>query len=209
MKRQLILMAIAGALGCGRRVAPSNPAAGSDTSKAAAPAPVNATMPDPPPATSGSLRLVNNGPDDLAATVKARAGLCESPAVLMVQSTEQGIGALLVLALPAETDRVGRYPVTYSTVGQARLPTPPAAQLALQRITPRGSFGFQALEGTVELYGLGTKVSGRFQVSVRELNSDRIDRVAGSFADVPVERQPASYCRRLSDPAPPPQGPGR
>ena len=165
-------------------------------------------MPDPPAASAGTLRLVNTGPDDLGATVLAKAGLCDNPGVLLVQSTEQGIGALLVLALPAEKDRIGGYPVTYSMSGPARLPTPPAAQLALQRITPRGAFGFQALEGTVELYGLGSKASGRFQVTVREINSERIDRVAGAFADIPVERQPAAYCRRLAE-VPADSGAGR
>jgi hypothetical protein len=155
-------------------------------------------MPDFPAATAGAIRLVSSGPDDLAGRLAANAGLCDDPGVLLVQSEQQGFGVLIVLALPAPSARVGRYPVTYSVSGPATLPNPPAAQIALQRVTARALLGFQALEGNVEIYGLGTRVSGRFQVTVREINADRMNRLAGSFSEIPVQRQPASYCAQLA-----------
>lgn len=166
-------------------------------------------MPEIPEAGAGMLRVVNAGADALSEALPAHAGLCEGPGVLLVQGTQRGLGVLVVLALPSG-NRVGRYPVSYSVSGAAKLPTPPAAQVALQHVTPQAVLGYQALEGNVEVYGFGAKVSGRFQVSMRELTTNAIARLAGSFADIPVEPQPADYCRRLSDSVPPsPTGPAK
>jgi hypothetical protein len=48
------------------------------------------------------------------------------------------------------------------------------------------------------VYGFGERVSGRFQVTLREISTNRIDRVAGTFAEIPMQRQPAAYCQRLN-----------
>lgn len=189
------------ALACQRPSAQHAANAGPDSAKRGT-APVAASaMPDVPAASSGALRLLSAGPDPLNATLPAHAGLCDGPGVLLLQGTGDGLGLLVVLALPPE-GRVTRYPVSYSVGGAARLPTPPAAQMALQHVTARAVLAYQALEGNVEVYGFGSKVSGRFQVSMRELATNDIARVAGVFADIPIAPQPAEYCRKLADSVP-------
>lgn len=184
------------------------PIATSGTTKAAGGNPPSgvAAMPDFPAASPGVMHLASAAPGTLTSAAPAKAGLCEQPAVLLVQSNQAGVGALLVLALPAAAARVGRYPVSYSMTGPAKLPAAPAAQLAIQQVTQQGVLGFQALEGNVELYGLGAKVSGRFQVTLREINSERLERVAGTFSEVPVEVQPRAYCERFAESAAPQGG---
>jgi hypothetical protein len=57
---------------------------------------------------------------------------------------------------------------------------------------------YQAMDGTVTVTRLDDRtVSGHFQVTVRHIVTERRARVAGSFADVPVEPMDPAYCRTM------------
>jgi hypothetical protein len=110
--------------------------------------------------------------------------------MLQVRSEQvaQG-GTLVLLALPE--NKVTTYPVTLVNEG---LPTPPAAQVALQVFSRVTSTAYQAMDGAVEVYAWGKTVSGRFGITLREINrNDRI-RFVGAFRDVPVTKLDSALC---------------
>ena len=150
-------------------------------------------MPRFPEASRGRMAVVSAGPagaDSIHREWAADAGWCETPPMLLVKSEQPGEGGTLVLlALPA--DRITSYPVTTVTQG---LPTPPAAQIGVQVYRPTGPLAYQALDGSVDLYAFGPTVSGRFAVTLREINRNEKIRFAGAFKEVPLARLDAAYC---------------
>jgi hypothetical protein len=74
------------------------------------------------------------------------------------------------------------------------LPTPPAAQLGVQVYTKTGSFAYQAVDGNVDVYAFGTAVSGRFAVTLRDINTNIRLQYAGTFREVPVLTIDAALC---------------
>jgi hypothetical protein len=150
-------------------------------------------MPRYPEASRGHMEVRSAGPqgaDSIQRDWAAEAGWCDSPPMLLVKSEQPGQGGTLVLlALPA--DRITTYPVT--TVAQG-LPTPPAAQIGVQVYRPTGSSAYQASEGNVDLYAFGPTVSGRFAVTLREINRNEKVRFAGAFREIPLSRLDPAFC---------------
>ena len=110
--------------------------------------------------------------------------------MLMIKSEQPGQGGtLVILALPA--DRITTYPVTTVTAG---LPTPPAAQIGVQVYRATGAMAYQALEGNVDLYAFGPTVSGRFAVTLREINRNERIRFVGAFREIPLSRLDPAFC---------------
>jgi hypothetical protein len=124
--------------------------------------------------------------------------------MLQVVAQEPGTGTIVLLALPPEGSRVTRYPVTTVSVG---LPAPPAAQIGVQMFRPTGSRAYQAAEGEVEVYAFDRVVSGRFAVTLREINTNRRKQYAGSFREVPVRALDPAKCAMADSVAasPPPR----
>jgi hypothetical protein len=107
-----------------------------------------------------------------------------------VVAQEPGAGTIVLLQLPPENP-VTRYPVTTVTQG---FPQPPAAQVGVNLFRPTGQFSYQAAEGDVELYVLGRVASGRFAVTLREINSNARVRYAGAFREIPVKELDPAKC---------------
>lgn len=108
---------------------------------------------------------------------------------LVAQEPGRG-GTIVLLALP-EGNQAVRYPVTTISAG---LPTPPAAQVAVSLYRPSGTYAYQAAEGNVDVAALGRVISGRFTVTLREINRNQRVNYAGAFKDVAVKTLPASEC---------------
>ncbi|MBI4421644.1 MAG: hypothetical protein HY560_12535 [Gemmatimonadetes bacterium] len=161
-------------------------------------------MPPYPEAGRGRLVAQSAGPagtEEIKGDWAARAGTCEQPAMLQVVAQEPGTGTILLLALPAG-DRVDSYPVTTVSSG---LPTPPAAQVAVQLFRRTGTFAYQAMEGSVDLYAFEKVASGRFAVTLREITTNTRLLYAGAFREIPVERLDAERCALATQGV----GPGR
>ena len=150
-------------------------------------------MPPYPEAVRGRLAVQSAGPpgtQQIARDWVAKAGVCETPPMMQIKGEQPGAGGTLVL-LAVPENKITSYPVTLVAQG---LPTPPAAQVGVQVYTKTGSFAYQAQEGSVDVYAFGKTVSGRFAVTLREINSNARLRYAGAFREVPVVQLDPAFC---------------
>jgi hypothetical protein len=177
-----MVMAVAckGDGGKGRKLAQPNQPARPSTPPAVLP-----PMPRYPEAGRGHMAVISaaaSAQDTITRDWPAEAGTCVSPPMLLVKSEREGVGGtLLLLALPA--NKITSYPVTTVTRG---LPVPPAAQVGVQAFSQSGSQAFQATEGSADIYSFGKTVSGRFAVTLREINRNERIQYAGAFREVTV-----------------------
>jgi hypothetical protein len=111
--------------------------------------------------------------------------------MLQVVAQEPGAGTLVLLQLPPADERVTTYPVALIEAG---FPEPPASQVGVQLFVGRNSFAFQAMDGDVEVYAFGARVSGRYAVSLREIASSDTVLYAGVFHGIPIEPIPEDQC---------------
>ncbi len=162
----------------------------SETPPAAQPLP---PMPGFPQPKSGVLNATSAGAHSIEGMWPAQAGLCDDPGTLQVLSEVPGTGTLVLMQL-GEGSRIGTYPIAIADSG---VPSPPAAQVGVQLFREAEAFAFQATEGDVEIYGFSDNVSGRFAVTLREIQSNTNVQYAGVFAGVPIEHLPSDYCELL------------
>ena len=160
-------------------------------------------IPRYPDATKGHMVVVSAVPagfDTISRDWPAEAGTCTTPPMLLVKSEREGAGGtLLLLALP--DNKVTSYPITTVSSG---LPAPPAAQVGVQSFSPSGSQAFQATEGSADIYSFGKTVSGRFAVTLREINRNQKIQFAGAFREVAVTPLDPRLCAPASAGASPP-----
>ncbi len=150
-------------------------------------------MPSYPEPARGKLAVHSAGPAgsiEIRGEWPSEAGRCTNPGMLMVVAQEPGTGTIVLLQLPPGQQET-RYPVTTVTSG---FPSPPAAQVGVNLFRPTGQFSYQAAEGEVDLYALNRVASGRFAVTLREINSDARIRYAGAFREVPVKELDPAKC---------------
>jgi hypothetical protein len=165
-------------------------------------------MPAYPQPKSGALVGQSAGPYDLDASWPGSAGICADPSLLEVLAARSGDGAILLLELPAATERVTEYPIVRSDGG---LPDAPAAQIGVQ-LLGGAAVAFEGYAGSVELSRLGDRVSGRFAVTLQEVTTGRAVKYAGVFERLRVDSLPADRCHLSvpsSAPAPNPNPPPR
>ena len=63
----------------------------------------------------------------------------------------------------------------------------------------RSAHAFQGLSGEVEIYGLAERLSGRYAVVLREIQTDDEVNFAGVFDGIPVEPLPADMCAAMKE----------
>lgn len=153
-------------------------------------------MPDYPEPRRGWLVARSAGAFELGGEWQARAAICDDPAVLEVLAEQPGFGTLILLQLPAPDARLARYPITVVDSGA---PEPPAAQIGVQLFQDRNAHAFQGLSGEVEIYGFAERVSGRYAVVLREIQTDDEVKFAGVFDGIPVEPLPADMCSAMKE----------
>ena len=159
------------------------------------PPPESLEMPDFPSQQRGRLVAVSAGApggEEINGSWKADAAMCEDPPMMQVIAGEPGIGTLVLLQLPAAEERVARYPIVIVDSGP---PPAPAAQIGVQLFRGPASYAYQALEGEVEVYGFGDRVSARFAVKLREIQSDDTVLYAGVFHGVGLQPLPLEQCQ--------------
>jgi hypothetical protein len=150
-------------------------------------------MPRYPDAGIGHMGVQSAGPsgaEEIRRDWLAQAGWCETPPMLQVKAEQVAVGGTLVLlALPEQ--KITTYPITLVNQG---LPTPPAAQIGVQVFSRLGSAAYQAMDGAVEVYAWGKTVSGRFAVTLREINRNDRLRFVGAFREIPLVKLDSAYC---------------
>ncbi len=155
-----------------------------------------AEMPRYPQATGGRLVAVSAGNGDLSGQAAARAGRCEEPSMVQIvaedvdESSGESWGVLLLLQVPDE-ERIGEYPVA---IVESGFPEPPAAQIAVQVISSGRIEAFQGSTGSAEIYALDDIISGRFAITVRNINNQDLIQMAGSFRAIEILELPAESC---------------
>lgn len=150
------------------------------------------TMPAFPEPRRGYLVARSAGLHDLSGAWTARAELCEDQAVMAVLAQQPGVGTVVLLRLPPPAQRLATYPITHVDSGA---PTPPAAQIGVQRFEGASAYAFQGLEGQVVLTAMGDRVSGRYQVTLREITSKDLAKYAGVFESITLDTLPAAQCQ--------------
>ena len=152
-------------------------------------------MPDFPAQQRGRLVAASAGApggEEIEGSWEAGAAMCEDPPMMQMMAGEPGIGTLVLLQLPATEKRVARYPIVIVDSGP---PPAPAAQIGVQLFRGPASYAYQALEGEVEVYGFGDRVSARFAVKLREIQSDDTVLYAGVFHGVGLQPLPLEQCQ--------------
>ncbi|MBE0591547.1 MAG: hypothetical protein IH616_04020 [Gemmatimonadales bacterium] len=153
-------------------------------------------MPEFPEARSGWLIANSAGAYDLRGEWEARAAMCDDPPVLEVLAERPGFGTLVLLQLPEPDARLTRYPIV---ITDSSAPQPPAAQIGVQLFQDRNSYAFQGLSGEVELYGFAERVSGRYAVTLREIQTDNEAKFVGVFDGIPIEALSAEMCLAMKE----------
>ncbi len=144
----------------------------------------------PPPAPSGFLAARTDDPSQLIGAWAARAGVCPSPPSLQVLAESDSVGVLMLLAYPDSGPRATSYRVV---LPDSAPPSPGTARLGVQRIQYL-SLAYQGAAGWVEVSDLGRRVSGRWDVTLKDVTTQRELRYVGSFRDVPIEPWPGVLC---------------
>ncbi len=126
----------------------------------------------------------------LAGVLPVRGGRCLDPPSVQIMARGDSIDALVVVYFE---DAQGR-PGTYSVVSRDR-PSPEAgyARVGVQRVGYL-SHSYEGVEGSVELDQLGSSLSGKLEVVLREVNSWEKLRYAAVFSQVKLEVWPEAYC---------------
>lgn len=149
-------------------------------------------MPNYPRAKSGKLQVVSAGATDLASSVEVTASICENPSMLMLSGGGgESWGYLLLLQVPLEGDKEVVYPVAHVDRG---FPVPPASTIAVQRVTAQGAEAYQGLQGFAEITEFSENITGRFEMTVRHINSEEMVQLVGSFKDIEVHEIPPESC---------------
>jgi hypothetical protein len=151
-------------------------------------------MPDFPAQQRGRMVAVSIGApggEEMDGSWEAGAAMCEDPPMMQVMAGEPGIGTLVLLQLPPAAERVGRYPIVITESGA---PPAPAAQIGIQLFRDPASYAYQAMDGEVEVYGYGDRVSARFAATMREIQSNDTVMYAGVFHGVTLQPLPVEQC---------------
>ncbi|MDH3290350.1 MAG: hypothetical protein OEO20_01130 [Gemmatimonadota bacterium] len=154
-------------------------------------APDSIVMPAFPASRRGYLVARSSGVYELSGEWPARAGMCEDPAVMEVLAQQPGVGTIVLLRLPPPPERLAIYPIAIVDSGA---PPPPAAQIGVQLFQGANAYAFQGLEGQVVLTGMSDRVSGRYEVTLREISSNGLAKYAGVFESVMLETLPDAQC---------------
>jgi hypothetical protein len=158
-------------------------------------------MPDYPNAARGNLTVVSSGDYVIDHEWDADVGSCEGAFVMELYAEDETSGSAIVLHYP-DGEPTGVYPIVQSdsvTIDER------IALVGVQVFEERQAFGFQAIEGTLEVLSLGEVISGRFASTIKEVQSEVLTRYVGTFRDVKIAELSADYCRGLRlEPEPPP-----
>ncbi len=152
-------------------------------------------MPPFPEARGGRLVTVTAGDYDLSGVWEIDAGFCGEIGVLEIYAGPSGLRTAILLHV-TEGDSLGTYPVVAAALD---FPDAPASLIAVQVFENPEAFGFQAFSGELELSDFGARVSGRFNVTLREIGMDLFTRFVGVFEDIMIDQLSPDYCRVLRD----------
>lgn len=149
-------------------------------------------MPAYPRAGAGKLAVASAGEVDISTELDAAASLCANPSMLMLQAgSRETWGFLVLLQVPTEGDRETVYPVKHVDTG---FPEAPASAMGVERISGQSGTGFQGLQGFAVVTRFGDRISGRLQMTIRNINTEDLIQLAASFEDVEVHELPPEPC---------------
>ncbi len=152
-------------------------------------------MPPFPEARAGRLVTVTAGDYDLNGVWEVDAGFCAEIGVLEIYAGPSGLRTAILLHV-TEGASLGTYPVVAAALD---FPDAPASLIAVQVFENPEAFGFQAFSGELELSDFGARVSGRFNVTLREIGMDLFTHFVGVFEEIMVDPLSPDYCRVMRD----------
>jgi hypothetical protein len=201
MSRKIVALVIAGGLAC----APSDSGTKDDGESVDLEASVRQgplpPMPSFPSPQREHLVTVSAGwRDTVDGSWRARAVICERPRALQLVAKDSVVGTIALFHLAPDGDLAPEYAVTVSNRGH---PPAPAVQMGVLVTGGTMARAFQAVNGTAVLEELSGVVTGRFSVTLREVDSNDSLRWVGVFLEVPVEPASATDCAAVAEPVAP------
>jgi hypothetical protein len=166
-------------------------------------APVGAVLPVPdttyPTARRGALLARPALPGPIGGEWVATAGLCPEPPTFHLLAPGDSLDLMIVLRSPSEGWTTGTYLVASP---EDTTDAPGTARIGLQRVSYVDQ-SYQGARGQIELSRLDRLVSGRFDVALRDLNSQDTVRYLGVFDRIPVDSLPPAECQAAARGIPP------
>ena len=150
-------------------------------------------MPDYPRPRDRHLVVVSDGDFTIDRVWEAEAGVCATAYNMELYAEDDSSGTVIVAYYP-DGDLEGTYPISLvdSVVIGER-----AALVGVQIFREREAFGFQAIDGSLEIQAVGEKLTGRFTATVQEVQSQVLTRYVGVFGNVELRDLSSEYCGNL------------
>jgi hypothetical protein len=157
-------------------------------------------MPDYPRPRDGRLVVVSAGDFTMDGVWQAEAGICATANDMELYAEDDSSATLIVAYFPGG-DLEGSYAISLVDsveVGER------AALVGVQIFHEREAFGFQAIDGSLEIQVVGEELTGRFTATVQEVQTQVLTRYVGVFSNVELRELSAEYCGKLvQEPADP------
>jgi len=150
-------------------------------------------MPGYPNAARGTLTVVRAGDYVIDHEWDADVGSCGDAFLIELYAEDETSGSAIVLQYP-DGEPTGVYPIVQSDSASI---DERVALIGVQVFEEDQAFGFQAIEGTLEVVSLGEVISGRFASTIKEVQSEVLTRYVGTFRDVEIAELSADYCQGL------------
>ncbi|UCG86221.1 MAG: hypothetical protein JSW71_20320 [Gemmatimonadota bacterium] len=150
-------------------------------------------MPDYPRPRGGHLVVVSDGDFAIGKVWEVEAGACASAHEIELYAEDDSSGTIIVLYYP-DGNPEGSYPIIMvdsAVVGER------AALVGVQIFQQQRAFGFQAIEGSLELQAVNEELTGRFASTVQEVQDNILTRYVGVFSGVGLRELSDEYCSSL------------
>jgi hypothetical protein len=116
--------------------------------------------------------------------------------VVQVVAQDGDLGTILLFHLAPPVWWLDSYP---AAMLDSAFPQAPAVQIGVQHTADRSVRAYTAANGTAELEELNGSTSGRFAVTLIEVESQDSLRYVGVFADIPVGRALPEDCAAIAE----------
>jgi hypothetical protein len=153
-------------------------------------------MPGYPEGETGRLVAVSDGDFPINGAWRAEAGICLPFGTLELYTDDLTNGTVIVLHFP-DSQVAGTYTVLPADTG---LSEERIARVGAQVFrADQEAFGFRAVSGHLELSEQDGHLSGRFQSTLSEIQTELLTRYVGVFLRVPLRALPDHYCAAMAD----------
>ncbi len=152
-------------------------------------------MPGYPDSVPGNIVAVSAGDFPVNGSWPAGAGVCDSVAMIELYTDDLRNGTAIVMHF-GDTEVEGEYAVLPADTA---LSVERVARLGVQVFDETEAFGLKAISGVLQVSDVDGHISGRFQATLMETQTEVLTRYVGVFLRIPLSALPETYCATLGD----------